>query len=77
MPLYEYVCETDGERIELLRPMAQADAPVDDPKGEGRRFRRVHSTFAAQGGEPGSSKGRTVSIGGGCACGKPHGCGSH
>jgi putative FmdB family regulatory protein len=71
MPIYEYVCETDGERIELLRSMKDADTPVDDPKGKGRVFKRVHSTFAAQGGEPGA--GRSVSLGGGCGCGKPHG----
>lgn len=77
MPIYEYVSEKDGDRIELLRPMSQADAPVEDPAGKGRVFRRVASTFAAQG--------ATVSVGGGsgghvhtggCGCGKPHGsCG--
>lgn len=74
MPLYEYVCEKDGERIELLRSMHDADQPVDDPKGKGRVFKRVHSTFAAQGGDPSAgSGGKTVSLGGGCGCGKPHG----
>ncbi|MBY0311526.1 MAG: hypothetical protein K2W85_05620 [Phycisphaerales bacterium] len=73
MSLYEYVNEKDGERIELLRPMSEADAPVEDPKGLGRRFVRVMSTFAAQGGQPGA--GRGVSIGGAggggcCPCGK-------
>lgn len=71
MPIYEYVCEKDGERIELLRTMAQADAPVDDPARRGRTFKRVASTFAAQG--------TAVSVGGGgghvhtggcCPCGK-------
>jgi putative FmdB family regulatory protein len=75
MPLYEYVCERDGTVVELLRPASQADAPVDDPDGKGRTFKRKHSTFA--------SSGTSVSLGargggGGCACGKPHGgCGSH
>jgi putative FmdB family regulatory protein len=77
MPLYEYVCEKDGTVIELLRPMAQADAPVEDPDGKGRVFKRRQSTFA--------SSGTTVSIGGrpgghvhtgSCGCGKPGGgCG--
>lgn len=76
MPIYEYVSEKDGEKIELLRPMSQADAPVEDPAGMGRVFKRVASTFAAQG--------VSVSVGGGgghvhtgmCGCGKKPGtCG--
>jgi putative FmdB family regulatory protein len=76
MPLYEYICEQDGTVIELLRPMSQADEPVEDPDRKGRTFKRKQSTFA--------SSGTTVSIGasgghvhgGGCGCGKPHGgCG--
>ena len=27
MPLYEYVCESDGTTIEVQRPMADADKP--------------------------------------------------
>jgi len=76
MPLYEYQCQADGTVIELMRPMADADKPVADPAGKGRVFTRKFSTFAAKGAE-----GRSVSLGmgggGGCACGKPHGCGSH
>ncbi|MBX3379308.1 MAG: zinc ribbon domain-containing protein [Phycisphaeraceae bacterium] len=81
MPIYEYQCEADGTVIELMRPMSDADKPVSDPAGKGRRFTRKFSTFAAKGAE-----GRTVPLGmgagggsgGGCACGKPHGgCGSH
>ena len=49
MPIYEYKSLEDGETIELLRPMADADKPVDDPKGKGRRFVRAHSTFAVAG----------------------------
>jgi hypothetical protein len=75
MPLYEYICETDGAVIELLRPMAEADRPVPDPEGKGRIFRRKHSTFSSSGAAAGSvgSKGGSLPIGGGCACGKPHG----
>ena len=72
MPLYEYRCVEDGELISLLRPMRDADKPVDDPKGRGRVFERVHSTFAV--------KGAAVNVaaahkhtGPGCACGNPHG----
>jgi hypothetical protein len=40
MPLYEYRCEEDGNVITLLRPMAQADEPVE----RSRRARpRVHA----------------------------------
>ncbi len=52
MPLYEYRCEEDGSTITLMRPMGEADDPVEDPKGEGRVFTRMHSTFAV-----GSSQG--------------------
>lgn len=76
MPIYEYVCEKDGDRIELLRPMSQADAPVDDPKGKGREFKRVASTFAAQGAAAGVGKGGGHVHSGTCGCGKPQGsCG--
>ena len=67
MPQYEYICEEDGEVITLLRPMREADAPVDDPKGRGRRFVRKHSTFAAA-----TSKTRPEA-GPGCPCGDPDG----
>jgi putative FmdB family regulatory protein len=77
MPIYEYRCEQDGAVIELLRPMADADKPVEDPEGKGRLFQRQHSTFASGGaGGAASPGGRSVSLGGGCGCGKPHGsCG--
>lgn len=68
MPLYEYVCEEDGEVIELIRPMAQADEPVEDPAGRGRTFHRKQSTFAAAKAEPAFSLPT-----GGCGCGNPHG----
>ncbi|MBX3357566.1 MAG: hypothetical protein KF745_03975 [Phycisphaeraceae bacterium] len=75
MPLYEYHCPETGETLELLRPMADADKPVDDPTGRGRRFVRKQSTFAAKGGSAAASSG----AGGGacCPCGKSAGsCGS-
>lgn len=74
MPLYEYLCEEDGVRIELLRPISEADKPVQDPDGKGRTFQRVLSTFATQG-SPGVSAGHLplARSSGGCGCGKPHG----
>lgn len=74
MPLYEYRCVEDGELIELLRPMSDADKPVEDPKGKGRKFHRVHSTFAVSGSPVGATH---VHSGPGCGCGNPHGsCGN-
>lgn len=77
MPIYEYVCEQDGTRLELMRPMAQADAPVDDPEGKGRTFTRaITAPNAKTSGGAGSSS-RGVSLGACCPCGKPGGgCGS-
>ncbi len=76
MPLYEYVSETDGEVLTLLRPMRDADAPIDDPKGLGRRFHRKHSTFATNSGAGPESSGMSLPMGGCCPCGKSAGhCG--
>ena len=66
MPLYEYEATEDGEIVTLLRPMSEADAPVDDPVGKGRTFRRRHSVFGVGGGASSPS----VPISGGCCpCG--------
>ena len=45
MPQYEYESLEDGDVLTLLRPMAEADQPVEDPEGRGRTFRRRHSVF--------------------------------
>ena len=69
MPLYEYLAD-DGTRLELIRPIDQADAPVPDPEHKGRSFKRVFSSFATRGGAPAASGG----TGGGCCpCGKNSG----
>lgn len=80
MPLYEYVCEEPGKQpvvLELIRPIADADKPVEDPDGKGRTFRRRHSVFATggiSGGGAATSGGHVHS--GSCGCGKPRGsCG--
>ncbi|MEM7230217.1 MAG: FmdB family zinc ribbon protein [Planctomycetota bacterium] len=72
MPMYEYVCEEDGTRIELLRSMKDADAPVDDPDGRGRTFHRVQSAFMVGAKDAGWSP-SMMGGGGGCPCGDPHG----
>ncbi len=71
MPIYEYIAKEDGAVIELIRPISQADAPVQDPEAKGRTFTRKLSTFATSG--PAGAPSRSLPIGGGCACGKPHG----
>lgn len=81
MPQYEYLCEKDGEVLTLLRPMRDADAPVEDPKGLGRVFVRKHSTFGVVGGTPGAGSGSShVHSGPGCCSCRPGdsggGCGS-
>lgn len=74
MPLYEYVSEQDGQVIELIRPMSQADDPVPDPAGKGRTFVRKISTFAAKG--SGAATQSLPMSGGCCPCGKSKGgCG--
>ena len=65
MPLYEYRCREDGETITLLRAMAEADKPVEDPRGLGRTFVRAHSTFAVGRNTPPRPSG--------CPCGDPDG----
>lgn len=77
MPIYEYESVEDGEVIELMRPMKDADAPVEDPKGRGRTFRRKMSVFGVSSASATSSS----AVGGhvhssSCGCGRPSGsCG--
>ncbi|MCC6428796.1 MAG: zinc ribbon domain-containing protein [Phycisphaerales bacterium] len=74
MPIYEYTCHEDGSVIELIRPMAQADAPVEDPSGKGRTFTRTHSTFQTGSSASSSSLPQSSHIhSGSCGCGKPRG----
>lgn len=80
MPIYEYEAVEDGEVIELMRPMKDADAPVADPKGKGRSFRRKMSVFGVSGSAASGAAAPSASAGhvhsGGCGCGRPHGsCG--
>jgi len=79
MPIYEYEAVEDGEVIELMRMMKDADAPVEDPKGKGRTFRRKMSVFGVSGAANAASA--APSAGGhvhssSCGCGRPSGsCG--
>lgn len=78
MPIYEYVCEEPGKKpvtIELLRSIADADKPVEDPEGKGRSFKRKMSTFATGGAAASgpSAAGHAHSAGCGC-CRRGGGC---
>ncbi|MDA0803345.1 MAG: zinc ribbon domain-containing protein [Planctomycetota bacterium] len=78
MPIYEYECKEDGTVIELLRPMRDADKPVEDPDGKDRTFGRRHSVFGVNGTQSGPAGGGHVHTGGCCPCGKTTGqCGSN
>ena len=73
MPIYEYVCEKDGERLNSS-DRSQADSPVEDPKGLGRTFIACKSTFRRQGCQRVGRRrldGRRV--GGCCPCGRAAG----
>lgn len=67
MPMYEYESVEDGEVITLLRSMADSDAPVEDPAGRGRTFRRRHSVFGVGGAAAVESA--PPMTGGCCPCG--------
>lgn len=71
MPMYEYEA-ADGTRVEVLRPIADADKPLPDPDGKGRTFKRVMSVFSSGGGgnsTSGKSTGGHVHSGS-CGCGR-------
>ncbi len=75
MPIYEYRSVEDGQVIEMIRPVADADKPVPDPAGRKRKFVRIHSAFSVSSGSSPSAA-RSVpspSSGGCCPCGDPSG----
>lgn len=78
MPIYEYEAIEDGEVIELMRPMKDADAAVEDPAGRGRTFRRKMSVFGVSGAGAASAASAAPAHvhSAGCGCGRPQGsCG--
>jgi putative FmdB family regulatory protein len=50
MPMYEYACEECRHRFGALRPMNEADAPIQCEQCGGRRTRRKLSLFNARSG---------------------------
>ena len=47
MPLYEYLCLDCRTRFDALRPMMDADAPIDCQECQGEHTSRVISLFYA------------------------------
>jgi hypothetical protein len=69
MPLYEYRCVDDSSLMTLLRPMSEADSPVDDPEGRDRTWERVQSIFSVDATPVASdTKPSGGCCGGGCGC---------
>lgn len=72
MPIYEYVCQDCKEHIEVMRPMKDADAPLECQNCHGDHLSRMLSRFNA------SSGGRVIASSSGCgSCsgGSCSGCG--
>ena len=72
MPLYEYYCSNCRTKFEALRPMSQADAPIECEHCDSKRTARVLAVafFALSNGKP-----MEDASGGGCACGGACSCG--
>jgi putative FmdB family regulatory protein len=69
MPKYEYFCRTCNTRYEKIRPMTEADAPIDCPNCEEQNSSTPHSSADYSSSSAMSS--------GGCGCGGACACGGH
>jgi putative FmdB family regulatory protein len=73
MPIYEYICQDCKTRFEVLRPMKDADAPMNCKECESYHTSRAITVFFAQSGGrvvAGNSSGCGSCTGGSCAsCG--------
>jgi putative FmdB family regulatory protein len=63
MPIYEYICQDCGTRVEALRPMKDADAPIQCTTCRGDHTTRQLSRIFATGA---SNEAATASVSGGC-----------
>jgi len=63
MPIYEYICLDCDTSFEILRPMREADAPIQCKTCQSEHTLRKISVFAAHSG----GKVITGNSGGGCA----------
>lgn len=72
MPIYEYVCQDCGYEFDALRPMKEAEKPIDCKKCASQHTQKAISVFFAQ------SDGRSVKATSGGGCGNCSGgsCGS-
>lgn len=78
MPLYEYACLGCGHRLEMLRSMSQADAPLVCPDCGETNVRRLISKIMAvskSNAESAPVMAPSMPMGGGGCCGG--GCGCH
>ena len=69
MPIYEYLCLDCRNTFDVLRPMGDADAPVQCEVCEGQRTSRMISLFFSQSeSSPGSASTSACACGGACSC---------
>ncbi len=55
MPMYEYECQTCGEKFEMRRGFSDADDDITCPKCGAQNVKRAMSLFASGGGGSGAS----------------------
>jgi putative FmdB family regulatory protein len=73
MPLYEYICQDCGIKFDTLRPIKDADKPLECTRCQSPRTTRQLSVFFAQSG--GKAVAGTQSGGcGGCSGGSCASC---
>jgi len=74
MPIYEYICQDCGARFDVIRPIKDADAPINCQECASITTKRAISVFAAH------SDGKVLAGNGnsgcaGCAGGSCASCG--
>ncbi|NOZ06287.1 MAG: zinc ribbon domain-containing protein [Chloroflexi bacterium] len=75
MPLYEYTCHDCHVTFDILRPMSQADAPIECTHCHGSNTIRAISLFAAHSlDELGGTQSLSGGNGGCATCGSPSSC---
>ena len=72
MPIYEYACNDCGTKFESLRPIKEADRPIECKQCHSQETHRKMSTFFAQSGGhaiSGTDSKSCSGCGGSCSCG--------
>ncbi len=69
MPMYEYVCADCKSKMQALRPMSKADAPIECKHCHSHNTRRALSLFAATSRGNGGSSHSLAGSGGCSSCG--------